>query len=58
MPPSEYPRERVERAARMYATNKDAAAAMGCTSASFSRMCRKYGIETPWHRSQRKAGRA
>ena len=40
-------RERVERVARIYATSQDAGRALGIAAASFCRLCRKYGIETP-----------
>ena len=43
----------VERAARIYTTNRDASSAMGITVRSFSRLCRRYGIETPWARNRR-----
>ena len=40
-------RYRVERAARIYRTSKDAGVALGIASQSFCRLCRSYGIETP-----------
>ena len=40
-------RERVERVARIYASNKEAGAALGITSSSFARLCRRYDIQTP-----------
>ncbi|MBI4311008.1 MAG: hypothetical protein HY681_04420 [Chloroflexi bacterium] len=43
-------RERVERAARIYASNKDVGAALGVTPSSFARLCRHYGIQTPFGR--------
>lgn len=43
-------RERVERAARIYASNKDAGVALGVTPSSFARLCRHYGIQTPFVR--------
>ena len=46
-------REDVERVARIYKTNKDAGAAMGIVPASFSRLCRQYGIESPYARKER-----
>jgi len=49
-------RERVERAARIYASNKEASRALGITLGSFGRLCREYGIETPYER-RRKANR-
>ena len=47
---SEYDKERIERAARIYSTNGNAARAIGCTSSSFSRLCRKHGVATPRER--------
>lgn len=43
-------RERVERVARIYKSNQDASRALSITLRSFSRLCRKYGIETPYAR--------
>ena len=40
-------RERIERAARIYKSSKDASQALGLAPGSFSRACRKYGIPTP-----------
>ena len=40
----------VERAARVYHTNKDASQALGITTRSFARLCRKFGIPTPYVR--------
>ena len=47
-------KERVERAARIYASNSDAGLALGIAPGSFGRLCRRYGIETPRGRRQRK----
>ena len=52
------PRKRVERVARIYASNKDASAALGIAPGSFSRLCREYGIETPYSRRRRRLVRA
>ncbi len=41
------PRETVERAARVYSSNTDAAAALGIAAGSFGRLCRRHGIEPP-----------
>lgn len=49
-------KERVERAARIYASNIDAAAALGITAGSFSRLCRLYGVETPYKRQRKRRG--
>ena len=46
-------RERVERVARIYASNKDASQVLGITLGSFGRLCRKLGIETPYARRRR-----
>lgn len=43
-------RERIERVARLYRSNKAAGAALGITPSSFARLCRRYGIETPYVR--------
>ena len=43
----QFDRERVERAARIYASNRDAGQALGIAPGSFGRLCRRYGIETP-----------
>jgi hypothetical protein len=40
-------RERIERAARIYASNADAGVALGIAPGSFGRLCRHYGIDTP-----------
>ncbi|MBT3344700.1 MAG: hypothetical protein HN712_28045 [Gemmatimonadetes bacterium] len=44
----------IERAARMYHQATDASRALGITPRSFSRLCRKFGIETPSSRKQRR----
>lgn len=44
------PPERIERAARIYPTSKEAASAMGCSSVHFQRLCKRYGILTPMQR--------
>ena len=43
----------VERVVRIYNSNQDAAAALGITSRSLSRLCRRFGVETPHARRQR-----
>ena len=45
-------KEQVERVARIYKHNQDASKALGITMRSFGRLCRKYGIETPYSRRQ------
>lgn len=47
-------RSELERAARMYRTNKDAFHALGIGEATFMELCRKYGAETPGARKRRK----
>ena len=47
------PRETVERAARVYPSNKEAAAALGIAAGSFGRPCRRHSIETPQQRRRR-----
>ena len=46
-------RERIERVARVYATNEAAGEALGIRARSFSRLCRRFGIETPYARRLR-----
>ena len=45
--------DRVERAARIYASNKEASQALGIAAGSFGRICRQHGIETPYARRRR-----
>jgi hypothetical protein len=52
----QFDRERVERVARIYASNRDAGLALGIAPGSFGRLCRRFGIETPQVRRKRKAG--
>jgi hypothetical protein len=47
-------RARVERAARIYASNKEASRALGIALGSFGRLCQQYGIETPHARRRRR----
>jgi hypothetical protein len=51
MPPIE--KDRIERAARIYASNDAAGSALGIAPSSFGRLCRRYGIETPQARKRR-----
>ena len=46
-------RKRVERAARIYSSNQEAGQALGIVMQSFGRLCREYGIETPYARRRR-----
>lgn len=41
---------RIARAARIYGSNQDASRALGIAAGTFSRLCRQYGIETPYAR--------
>lgn len=47
-------RERIERAARIYASNKEASRALGVTPWTFGRLCRNYGVESPYERRRRR----
>ena len=53
-----FSRDQIERVARMYKCNQDASRALGITIRSFSRLCRKYDIESPFARRQRQRGQA
>jgi hypothetical protein len=46
--------DQVERVARLYRHNAEAAAALGITPRSFVRVCRKLGVETPYVRAKRR----
>ncbi len=50
----EVTREQLERVARMYKSNKEASQALGIAPGSFSRACRRHGIETPYVRQLRR----
>jgi uncharacterized protein YjhX (UPF0386 family) len=43
-------KDQIQRVARIYKHNQDASKAIGITLRSFSRLCRKYGVETPYAR--------
>ena len=47
-------RDTVERVARIYSNNTSASQALGIARGSFGRLCRRYGIETPYMRRQRR----
>lgn len=47
-------RDRVELVARIYATNQEASQALGIAMRSFGRLCRRYGIESPYTRQERR----
>jgi hypothetical protein len=53
---TQYTKERIERAARIYSTTSGAAAALGIKPGSFSRLCRKYEIATPIQQKQNRRG--
>lgn len=46
-------RDQVERVARVYRYNQDAARALDIDLRSFGRLCRTFGIETPYVRRRR-----
>lgn len=52
---SQFDRDRIERVARIYSSNKDAAAALGILPQSFQRLCKKYGVQTPIQRRKARA---
>ena len=43
----------IERAARIYRTNRAAGEALGIAAETFVKLCRQYGIETPHARHRR-----
>ena len=51
---STYDKERIERVARLYHSNKDAAIALDIHPQSFGRLCRRLGVETPQRRRRRR----
>ena len=46
--------QEIERVARIYNQNKDASVALGISLRYFARLCRHYGIETPYARRRRR----
>lgn len=50
---TKFDRDRIDRAARMYRSTKDAALALGIAPVSFTRLCRQYGIDTPQQRRRK-----
>ena len=46
--------ERIERCARIYGSNQDAAEALDISAGSFSRLCRKHNIDTPRMRRKKR----
>ena len=51
-------KDRIERVARIYASNSDASRALGIAMRSFSRICKRFDIETPHARSRRRRQKA
>ena len=47
-------KERLERACRIHADNKDIGLALGIAPGSVGRLCRKWSIETPAQRKRRR----
>ena len=47
-------KERIERVARIYASNQEARQVLGVSTKTFHEICRKYGIETPHARKLRR----
>ena len=52
------PQDWIERAARVYASNQEASRALGIAGGTFGRLCRLYGIETPFARQRRRRQQA
>ncbi|MGY8827603.1 MAG: hypothetical protein ACKVJG_27460 [Candidatus Latescibacterota bacterium] len=52
-----FSKEQIERVARVYNCNQGASSALGITIRSFSRLCRKYEIESPFDRKRRVSSR-
>ena len=52
------PKDWIERAARVYASNQEASRALGIAGGTFGRLCRLYGIETPFARQRRRRRQA
>ena len=50
-------RDRLERVARIYKSNKEASQALGISLGGFGRACRRYGIDTPYVRKREKSNR-
>ena len=48
----------LERAARIYNTNRDASQALGITTRTFTRQCEQLGIEAPGRRKRAQRERA
>ena len=51
-------RDAIERVSRIYRSNQDASAALGITMRSFSRLCRKFAVETPYAKRRRSMAEA
>ena len=51
------PIEQIERAARLYRSNREASLALSITAQAFARLCRQHGIETPYSRQRPRRAR-
>lgn len=49
-------KERIERVARIYKSNREASRALGMAPESFARACRRYRIDTPYMRQMKRRG--
>lgn len=49
-------KERIERVARIYKSNREASRALGMAPESFARACRHYRIDTPYMRQMKRRG--
>ena len=49
-------KERLDRAAGIYKTNRAAAIAIGVSPGAFGRACRRFGILTPQERQKKRRG--
>lgn len=49
-------KERLERVARIYKSNREASRALGMAPESFARACRCYRIDTPYKRQMKRRG--
>lgn len=47
-------KERIERVARIYKSNREASRALGMAPESFARACRRYRIDTPYMRQMKR----
>ena len=47
-------KEQVERTARLCSSNQFADEALGITPGAFGRLCKKYGVVSPYHREMKR----